>query len=195
MKSRLIIALFKPALLAICASIVLLTLASEGQAQTVATSFEALRSNLTLQEGESVRITDDTGRKFDAKVAGISEHSIAVIERGVRREISEMSVHEIRHRKRDVWWNGMLIGLGVGIAAAAVTTAAACQNDAECSTYTLLLALPVMGGIGAGAGAGIDFAIRKHETVYARPANSKRGLSIAPMFSKDGAGARLSFSF
>lgn len=165
-------------------------------AQGPASSFEELRSRLKLSEGESVQITEDSGKRFKAKIAAISEHAISVTVGGVRRELPESSVWEIRRRRRDVWWNGMLIGLGTGAAIGAVSAFASCGNDTECQYYAAAVGIPLFAGIGAGAGAGIDFAIRKHETIYARPnAPGRRGLRISPILSKEAKGARVSFSF
>ena len=159
-------------------------------------SFQELRSRLKLTEGESVQITDDSGKRFKAKLARISDRSISVIVSGVQRELPESSVWEIRHRQRDVWWNGMLIGLGAGAAIGAATVVASCGGDTECQFYALAVGVPLFAGIGAGAGAGIDFAIRKHETVYARPnAAGQRGFRVSPILSKDAKGASLSFTF
>jgi hypothetical protein len=173
-----------------------ISMSAEAQDAAPAASFEELRSRLKLRQGESVQITDENGAKFKAKVTEIRDHAIAITVDGVPRELSESAVREIRHRRRDVWWNGMLIGLGTGLAAGAVMTAVTCENDSECAFYFALAALPITAGIGAGAGAAIDFAIRKHDTVYARPvASINRGLTVSPIFSKDKTGVRVAFSF
>ena len=165
------------------------------QAQTPASSFEELRSQPKLRQGESIEITDDTGKKFKARLAEISVRSIGVIVDGVRRDLQESTVREIQHRRRDVWWNGMLMGLGAGAATGAFITSSACDNDPECAFYVGIVSVPLSAGIGAGVGSLIDFAIRKHETVFVRAGAASRRLSISPILSKDRTGVRLAFSF
>jgi hypothetical protein len=83
-------------------------------------------------------------------------------------------VREIRHRKPDKWWNGMLIGLEADAVATIVGVTTACSpNDAECDAIATAVFLPIFAGIGMGTGAAIDFAIKKHETVFSRSSSTK----------------------
>jgi hypothetical protein len=164
-------------------------------AQAPATSFEELRSSFKLQPGQSIEITDDAGRHFKARLAEISSRSLGVVVDGQRRDIQESAVREIRQRRPDKWWNGMLIGLGAGAATGFGIAATTCGNDSECRFYATLVAVPVSAGIGAGAGALIDFAIKKHDTIFARPGAAGRGLTISPILSPDKKGVKLAFSF
>src|SRR5262245_27021552 len=104
-------------------------------AQAPATSFEELRAGLKLKENETIEVTDQNGDKYKAKMRGLSADTISITAKGVQRDLTESQVREIRHRRPDKWWNGMLIGLGAGVAAAAVGVATECQNDSECQFY------------------------------------------------------------
>jgi hypothetical protein len=160
------------------------------------TSFEELRAKLRVRPDENVQITDQTGAKFNARITEIRDQAIAITVNGQRRELSESSVSEIRQRRPDRWWNGMLIGLGAGALTGALITANTCKNDSECRFYMGLVAIPLSAGIGAGAGAAIDFGIKKYDTVYSRPGIPVRsGLSISPILSKDEKGIGVSFAF
>jgi hypothetical protein len=164
--------------------------------QTPATTFEELRSSLKLKEGESIDVTEDNGSKYKARLAAITDRTLAITANGVRRDLMESQVREIRRRRPDRLWNGMLIGMGAGIAAAAVGVAGQCgANDSECTAITTAVFVPVFAGIGLGAGAAIDFAIRKHETVFARPGGGNSTINIAPILAGRTAGVRVLLSF
>jgi hypothetical protein len=174
----------------------LVSLPALAQNQSPAASLEELRSRGGLREGETLQITDDKGATFKARFAEIRDRAIAITIDGTRRELAESTIREITHRRRDVWWNGMLIGLAAGVAGGAIVTRSACENDSECAFYTGLVALPVGAGIGAGVGAAIDFAIKKYDAVYARPGTAfYRGLAVSPIISKDTKGLAVTFSF
>jgi len=166
------------------------------QAQTSANTFEGLRSSLKLKAGESIEITEDNGQKYKAKIAAISDRSIVVTRKGDQRELVESQVLQIRHKKPEKWWNGMLIGIGSGLAAAAVGVGIACDlPDPECQAIVGSIFVPTFAGAGAGIGAAIDRAISKHETVYSRSGVSLERMRVTPILGKNTAAVRVSFGF
>jgi hypothetical protein len=167
------------------------------RAQTPAATFEELQANLKLHNEETIEITDANGMKYKAKIASISDRTLVVTAHGVRRELNESEVLEIRHRRPDKWWNGMLIGLAAGLVAVPVGVGTVCSsNDPECGAIATGVFLPTFAGIGMGAGAAIDFAIRKHETVFARPRTmAYYNVRIAPIVGKGTTGVSVSFGF
>jgi hypothetical protein len=167
------------------------------QAQTPAGTFEELRDSLKLKEQENIEVTEESGEKYKAKIAAVSEDKIIITVDGQRREVTESQVREIRHRRPDKWWNGMLIGLGAGIASAVVAVPTVCGlNDDECTIIAAAVFLPTFAGIGMGAGAAIDYAIKKHETVFARPTTgTNRNLRVSPILGKKTAGVNVSYTF
>jgi hypothetical protein len=167
------------------------------RAQTPASTFEELRANLKLKEKETIQITEDNGAKYNARVASISGQTLTITAKGIQRDLTESQVREIRHRRPDKWWNGMLIGLGAGVAATVVGVTTACgSNDPECDAIATAVFLPAFAGIGMGAGAAIDFAIKKHETVFARSSSTtSRSIRISPVLNKGNAGVRVAFGF
>jgi hypothetical protein len=167
------------------------------RAQTPAATFEELQANLKLHNEETIEITDANGMKYKAKIASISDRTLVVTAHGVRRELNESEVLEIRHRRPDKWWNGMLIGLAAGLVAVPVGVGTVCSsNDPECGAIATAVFLPTFAGIGMGAGAAIDFAIRKHETVFARPGTTAYyNVRIAPIVGKGTTGVSVSFGF
>jgi hypothetical protein len=119
-------------------------------AQSPAASFDELRSSLTLHRGETIKITETGGVEFKAQLAQISEHSIVVSVKNSRRELSESTVARIVHRRPDVWWNGMLVGMGVGAATGGVLASVACSGYGDCygpAVASGITVFAVMGGI------------------------------------------------
>jgi len=167
------------------------------QAQTPAGTFEELRDSLKLKEQETIEVTEESGAKYKAKVAAVSEGKIIITVDGQRREVAESQVREIRHRRPDKWWNGMLIGMGAGVASALVGVGTVCGwNDGECEVIASAVFLPTFAGIGMGAGAAIDYAIKKHETVFARSGSEiNRNLRVSPILGKKTAGVNVSYRF
>jgi hypothetical protein len=179
-----------------CLSLAGISLPAVAQDKPPASSFEGLRSGVNVRPGETVQIIDEKGTKFNARIAEIRDHAIDITVDGVRRQLPESAVTEIRQRRPDRWWNGMLIGMGVGAAIGTITVASACENDSECAFYTALVALPLATGIGAGVGAAIDFGIKKYDPIYTRPGASIRsGLTVSPILSTDQKGIGVSFGF
>jgi hypothetical protein len=165
-------------------------------AQTPAMTFAELRTSLQLREGESIEVIENNGSGYKARMNAISDSTLGITADGVRRDLAETQVREIRHKRPEKWWNGMLIGLGAGLAAAAVGVSTECgSNDSECSAITTAVFVPVFSGIGMGAGAAIDFAIKKQEAVFARPGNESRSLRITPILSKKTAGVAIVLGF
>jgi len=174
----------------------LIGLATSIWAQPPVSTFKELQAGMKLKDNESIEITEQNGTKYKAKLAGISDQAISIIAKGTRRDLSESQVREIRHRRPDKWWNGMLIGLGAGLAVAAVGVSAQCSNDSECQAIATAVFVPTFAGIGMGAGAAIDFAIRKHETVFARSrSGTNRGMHISPILNNGNTGVRVTFGF
>jgi len=163
-------------------------------AQATPSTFDEVRSNLTLKQNEKIEITDENGNRLKGRVESFSAQTLTVSVKGVRRDFKESQVLEIRHRKPDKWWNGMLIGLGTGAGSLLVGSAIGCRGDCDSEWY----ATAAFGGglYGMGIGALVDFMIKKNETVFSRKSPSKIStLSVAPFSTKTKTGAKLSFRF
>src|SRR5262245_57410601 len=119
-------------------------------------SFEALRNSLKLRPGERIEITDASGNKIAAKLDGISGSILTAHAGKSALEFRESSIAEIRHRKPERWWDGMVIGMGAGAATGLATAMSFCENDSECAFYATVAFVPTFTGAGAGVGALID---------------------------------------
>ncbi len=176
----------------------LLLTATSGFAQTPETPspFESLRSNLKLRKGERLEITDVSGRKLSARLESISGSVLTARQGKSMLQFTAADIAQIRHRKPERWWDGMLIGAGVGAATGFVSGLTMCRNDSECAFYVTAVLVPTLAGGGAGVGAIVDSLIHKNETLYSRDSGSVlHRLNVAPLAGKSTAGVRVSLSF
>lgn len=95
-----------------------------GAAQTVASSFDELQN--VLKTGETVSVTDDSGRRTKGKVVDLSASSLVLLVG--RKDQSRVFTVDgttkiVRHDSLD---NGVLIGLGAGAASGWGWLRAAC---------------------------------------------------------------------
>jgi hypothetical protein len=133
---------------AIMASLLWTGLVAPIRAQNPAATFEELRTNNKLKEGETIEVTEASGTKFKARIAELSPKISVMTATGARRDLTESQVREIRHRRPDKLWNGMLIGTGIGLGIGlAIGTGEACESG-SCVADSMSF----FSGIGMGAG-------------------------------------------
>ena len=84
------------------------TTAAFAQAAGAASSFESLQASLKLKAGERIEITDVSGKKITAKLEGISGSVLTARTGKSRLEFKEASIAQIRHRKAERWWDGLV---------------------------------------------------------------------------------------
>ena len=180
-----------------CMCYLLLAAASGfAQAPEKASSFESMQSDAQLKHGERIEITDVSGRKFSARLDSISGSVLTAHKGESTLTFTEADIAQIRHRKPERWWDGMLIGAGVGALTGFVSAASVCPNDSECKAIVGAIFVPTFAGGGAGVGALIDSLFHKDETVYTRNSESMlRRFNVAPVAGKGTAGVRVSLSF
>jgi hypothetical protein len=166
---------------------------SPASAQQPATTLSELRSRLRI--GESIRIVDRRGAETEGALDGLSDTSLRLLVGGTRLEFSEAEIRQVRRRRPESKWDGMLIGAGAGIAAGLLWTRAECGNDTECAFYTRLVGVPVFGAAGLGGGALIDFAIRRYDTIYAGGTTTGLMLRVSPLLAIRGSGVLITASF
>jgi hypothetical protein len=112
-------------------------------------------------------------------------------------EWDETQIQEIKKRRKDLWWNGALIGMGAGGLAGALLGVSSCGHlDDECQAYAVPAGLFGGMAIGVTAGALIDFSIKKMETAFRLPNNSlRRTIGFTPILTRDRQGLSLSVTF
>lgn len=150
----------------------------------------------TVNQGDRVRVTDESGRTITARVAAISDSGLTLQDGSERAEIPYRAIVKI-DRPRDRLWDGALggfaIGAGIGlIGMMAEEEPAPCQPEqwfcgASFGPPASVVVL-MLGGIGAGIGVGVDALIGGKKTLYERG----RQVRIAPVVGRGGAGARIS---
>ncbi|MGE5243106.1 MAG: hypothetical protein ACM3SQ_02625 [Betaproteobacteria bacterium] len=147
-------------------------------AQTLARNFGELR--LKIQTGDSIYVTDETGRETHGKVLSLSDSTLVLSDDGGRREFTEATVQGIRQRQPDSLLTGALIGAaaGGGLGVAAATFSDECSYaamSARCVGPALL-----MTGLGIGIGIGVDALIQGRKPIYEASGASVR---VSPLLA------------
>ena len=176
------------------ATLLLLTVlaaAPTAEAQTMAGSFEQLQ--VLVKPGDTISVTDNTGREFKGQIASLSSSSLALLVEGGRRDLTEVEITTIRQDRQDSLGNGAKWGLGIGAGLGLAAGVAIASGDGNASALIPILAL-VYGGLGAGVGAGLDALILSNQIIYYKPSNSAR-LTVSPLVTRERKGVLLSVRF
>jgi hypothetical protein len=164
-----------------------------GAAQAPATNFRELR--FKVAPGNTIYVTDQSGRETAVEVLDLSEPAVLVRQGGERRTLAEADVRRIRQRLPDRLWNGALIGFGIGAGLGALV---ASIMD-ECSSGGgAACAGPVIGysALGSAVGVGIDALIKGRKIIYEAPrTTTSMRLALTPTLSTSVKGARLTVLF
>lgn len=161
---------------------------SRAPAQTVANSFDELRQ--VLKKGQTVVVTDASGRQTKGKVSDVSPPSLVLLTPEART-FAEGTVTEIR--RPDPLRNGALTGLGVGVGAGIAIVRAMCADGPDCGPS--LQVGTAAAGIGAAVGAGIDALLNKRGRVLYRSRQQTLSLRLSPLAGKDRQGILVSVRF
>ena len=96
-----------------------------------------------LRPGQSVVVTDESGKDTQGTVSDITTSSLTLLGPG-GQTFGEAAVTKVT--VRDGVWNGVLIGLGVGAAIAAL----ACRGSDSGRYVTMACTVPLLGGPALG---------------------------------------------
>lgn len=149
-------------------------------AQPAARSFDELRSKVNA--GQTVFVTDATGRQTKGKVADISGSTLVIITPETRT-FTDAAITDIRIT--DSRWDGALIGAGVGAGLAIWDYSIDPSEPGNAAIFAVGI------GLGAAIGAGIDaLRARPGRTVYRSPraavspvvGRARQGLSMSVRF-------------
>lgn len=160
----------------------------------LARSFQDLRRTLKL--GQTVRVTDASGRQTKGRVADVSASSLVistVSRTGLtavpeKRAFAQDAITEIR--AADPWWNGMLIGAGIGVGLA--LSPSLLGADPSETGFSILSVLAI--GLGATIGGGLDALIGDGKVLYVSPQQTQ-GVTLSPVLGKDRQGVLVSVRF
>jgi len=163
--------------------------------QELAGSFDQLR--VLVKAGDTIRVTDRTGREVRGSVIDVSASSLALATNGSQRTFLERDIASIRQRRPDSLSNGakwgFVVGAGLGLLAG-LTIA----SEYEGSSGTALIPMLglVYGGIGAGAGAdaAIDAMHSSERAIYVRRSAASK-MSLRPFLTADRTGVLASLAF
>lgn len=157
--------------------ILTMTAPAVGEAQGIASSFEQLR--LLVSPGDTVSLTDSTGREMTGIIAALSSSSLALLVAGSRHDLGEGDVRRIRQRRGDSLGNGALWGFGIG---AGLGLGLVLGSDEDNKAGWALVAGTIYGGLFASAGVGIDAMIRGRPVIYENPNISSARVTLSPLW-------------
>jgi hypothetical protein len=170
----------------------LLAAASPIEAQQFASTFDQL--SVLVKPGDTVSVTDDTGRETRGTIAALSPSSLELMVAGTRQSFLEGQTRTIRHRRSDSLENGALWGVGIG-ASLGLTTLLDTEDSpalpaGEAAAATLLFA-----GLGAALGVGIAAIFRSNDVIFVRSPRASVKSTVSPFLTGGRAGARVSLRF
>ena len=131
------------------------------------------------------------GRELQGDLVDISPSALSALSAlvaGTRYDLRESKYTVIRQRRQDSVKNGALLGFLAGAGSTAVLLAAS-DHYVYPVEWTLM---PVgMGGIGLIIGVAVDSVITKSTLIFSQK-KSVRGVSVAPLISRDRKGVTVS---
>jgi hypothetical protein len=160
-------------------------------AQGIANSLQELR--LLVRAGDTVRVTDSTGRIRTAKIGELTPQALVLGDGANRVSLDEKDITTITQRRSDPLGNGALWGMGIG--GGLVGLAFAATGDGGEGAGVVVGATIAWAAIGAGLGVGIDALIRRHMVVFERPGDAGPRVRVSPLVSPQAAGARVALTF
>jgi hypothetical protein len=149
------------------------------RAQTVARSFEELQP--ILQVGQTVVVTDDSGRQTKGRLTDLSPSAL-VVSTPVKRTFAEGTVAEIRFP--DSLSNGMLIGAAIGAGFATWDYLIDPSEPGNAAIFAVAI------GMGTAIGAGIDALHKAGRVLYVSPQRLP-GLELSSFRAASGIGIDL----
>ena len=170
---------------------------ARAQAAPPVDSFSELQ--LIVKLGDSITITDATGRSAKGSLVALSASTLVMLEDGRRRELREHEVSAISQRRPDSLRNGAWWGLGAGAVSGFFISglASASANiwegpDAGVSAGDVAIGTVLMAGIGTGVGMAIDALIKGDHVIYARK-SAPVTVAIAPFMAPGRKGIAVAF--
>ena len=149
--------------------------AAPAQAQETQAVNSFTQLQLVVKLGDTITITDSTGRKAEGSILDLSPSTLVLLAEGRRRELQEREVAAISQRRPDSLKNGALWGLGAGAATGFVVSglgsaAASIWNgpDARVSAGPVVAGTVLVAGIGTGIGMAVDALIKSDRVIYSR---------------------------
>ena len=168
------------------------SVATAGQAQELAGSFDQLR--VLVKSGDTVRVTDSSGREVRGAIAELSPSSLSLRVSGNLRAFLEGDITTIHQRRPDSLANGAKWGFDVGAGLGVLGGMAIATEYRDGGVAMIPILALVYGGIGAGTGAGIDALHSSEQPIYAtRRASGKVALRPILTGGRKGVAASLGF--
>ena len=158
------------------------------EAQQLASSFAQL--SVLVKPGDTVTVTDSTGRETRGIIAALSPSSFELTVAGSRRAFLEDETRTIRQRRSDSLKNGALWGVAVGAGLGLLTLI-----DTEPTAGDVIASTALMAGLGTAVGFGIDAIFSSNDLIFVRSPRASARFTVSPFLSRGSAGARVSLGF
>ena len=146
-------------------------------------SFEQIPTR--LRPGDTIYVTDASGREHKDKLIDLSASSLIILEEGAKRELVSANVRAVTWREHDSLANGALIGFGVGMGI--VLLPAVASGWSGDGAPLVLIGAAFWGGAGAGIGTWIDAMTPGKKVLVYRPLSAQPAarVSVAPLLSRE----------
>jgi hypothetical protein len=173
--------------------------ASIAGAQESAGPFERLLT--VLQPGDTIVITDTTGRRTAGTLRELTASSVELQEPTKPRNeyaplrFSGNDVRQIRFERHDSLLNGTLIGFAAGATPGLILIVGRQQGSDPINDLGLASSLVLVPAVAAsGIGALMDALFFEHRIVYRSPGRQSR-MSVSPWLAESGKGFQVSLRF
>ncbi len=176
----------------------LLSWAAPARAQEPVTSFAELPTR--LEAGDTILVTNDAGETIKGKVERVVEAMLVLRSRQQTLQLTAADVQRIE-RPRVSIAKSALVGATVGFAAGAVMASTDdCSNNSFAGCFRDPEGVMLVGGafgllgLGVGTAAGAVLHLWKR-VVFVRAPRGSSQATIAPIFTREGAGLRVQIGF
>jgi hypothetical protein len=167
-----------------------LSMPAAAGAQPPAGTFDELLTR--VKRGETIWVTDRTGRENEARVVDLANRTLALEIGGHRLALTDADVVRVRRVRHDPLWDGAVVGLVATLAYPIWFCSQSYESGETCGEN--LGELVLSGLVGAAAGAGIDALITKRRIVYEAQVGSST-LQLRPLVSRRTQGLEVSWRF
>jgi hypothetical protein len=165
---------------AILIALLLALVATAGQAQELASSFDQLRG--LVRSGDVVRLTDATGREVLGTITQVSSSSLWILSNSSQREFLDRDIATLRRRRSDSVANGAMMGFAVGATLGTLAGRTFVREHGGGGKAAIPMFVLFFGGLTGSIGAGIDAMTYSDQMIYARPGASSR-VSLHPILT------------
>jgi hypothetical protein len=171
-------------------TLLFIAVASVVHARQMAGSFDELR--FVVRPGDTVTVTDSSGRQAKGRLAHLSANSLALMTRDGERQFGQFDVRTVARRRHGNLGVGAIAGL---VSGAALATVLATQGDCYCGPEVYVWMAGLLGGVGSGIGVAVSAMTWRNQVIFDRPSSPPMKVTVSPMIAPDRKGVRMAIDF